>query len=50
MQVGEKERTKKREYQGQMYELRAAKLAEIEYSRKISEDNFRNKNMVRDKC
>ena len=41
-QVGEKDRTKRRDLQEKMYEERAAKLAEIEYTRKIGTDKARN--------
>jgi len=35
MQIGERDRDKRRELQEKMYEERAAKLAEIDYTRKI---------------
>jgi hypothetical protein len=46
MQVGEKERSKKRDYQNQMYELRASKLAEIDYNNKVQAQTETNKRIV----
>ena len=45
-QVGERERTMRRELQDRMYEERAAKLAEIEYNRRIEAEKQANKNML----
>lgn len=47
MQIGEKERSKKREYQETMFEQRAMKLAEMEYQRKIGDDIKRNKEILK---
>lgn len=41
-QVGEKEKTRKKDYQDYMYEQRAMKLAEVDYNRKIGDDKLRN--------
>ena len=41
-QIGERDRTKRRELQEKMYEERAAKLAEIDYVRKIETDKQTN--------
>ncbi len=46
MQVGEKERMKKREYQEAMFEQRAMKLAEIDYKRKIDSDKVVNEQIL----
>lgn len=40
-QQGEKERLKRKEYQEKMYEERAAKLAELDYRRKIDDDKMK---------
>lgn len=37
-QVGERDRTMRRDLQDKMYEERAAKLAEIEYQRRIGNE------------
>ncbi len=37
MQVGEKERGKRKEYQEAMYENRAMKLAELDYQKRIDD-------------
>lgn len=41
-QVGEKERGRRREYQDTMFEQRAMKLSELDYTRKIADENMRN--------
>lgn len=41
-QMGDKDKSKRRELQDKMYEERAAKLAEIQYKRMIDEENKRN--------
>ena len=46
MQVGERERNMRRELQEKMYEERAAKLAELEYSRRIATEKQNNKEML----
>lgn len=46
LQVGEKERMKKREYQETMFEQRAMKLAEIDYKRKIDTDKAQNEHIL----
>ena len=45
-QVGERDRTMRRDLQDKMYEERAAKLAEIEYSRRIHEEKQNNKTLL----
>ena len=45
-QVGEQDRNMRRELQDRMYEERAAKLAEINYSRKIEAEKAQNTNML----
>jgi hypothetical protein len=45
-QVGEKERGRKKEYQETMFEQRAMKLAELDYTRKIASENERNNEML----
>ena len=42
MQVGEKERLKKRTYQEEMYELRAEKLANMSYQKRIDDEKTMN--------
>lgn len=46
LQVGEKERFKKREYQETMFEEWAMKLAEIEYKKKIDQDKAINEQIL----
>ena len=41
-QVGERDRTMRRDLQDKMYEERAAKLAEIEYQRRINAEKSNN--------
>ena len=41
-QVGERDRTMRRDLQDRMYEERAAKLAEIEYQRRIRSEKDNN--------
>lgn len=41
-QVGERDRTMRRDLQDKMYEERAAKLAEIEYQRRINSEKQSN--------
>lgn len=41
-QIGEKERLKRKEYQEEMYEQRAMKLAEIAYKKKIDDEKVNN--------
>jgi hypothetical protein len=38
MQIGERDRAQRREIQEKMYEERAAKLAELDYQRRINAD------------
>ena len=45
-QVGERDRTMRRELQDRMYEERAAKLAEIEYQRRINVEQNNNNQML----
>jgi hypothetical protein len=45
-QLGEKERAKRKEYQESMFEQRAMKLAEIDYRRKIENENTKNNEML----
>ncbi len=45
-QVGERDRTMRRELQEVMYEERAAKLAELEYQRRIQTEKDNNNNML----
>ena len=45
-QVGEKERTKRKEYQETMFEQRAMKLAELDYTKKISYEQQRNDELL----
>jgi cilia- and flagella-associated protein 53 len=45
-QVGEKERGKKKSYQETMFEQRAMKLAELDYTRKISSENEKNQQLL----
>ena len=46
MQVAEKQRFNKKEFQDRMYEERAAKLAELEYRRNIDVTKDRNKALL----
>lgn len=45
-QVGERDRTMRRDLQDRMYEERAAKLAEIEYQRRIQGEQANNDNLL----
>ena len=45
-QVGERDRTMRRDLQEKMYEERAAKLAELEYQRRINDEKQNNANML----
>ena len=45
-QVGERDRTMRRELQDKMYEERAAKLAEINYQRRIHDEKTNNAAML----
>lgn len=45
-QVGERDRTMRRELQDKMYDERAAKLAEIEYQRRITQERENNAQML----
>lgn len=45
-QVGERDRTMRRDLQDRMYEERAAKLAEIEYQRRIGVEQSNNTQML----
>ena len=45
-QVGERDRTMRRDLQDRMYEERAAKLAEIEYQRRINVEQNNNNQML----
>lgn len=45
-QVGERDRTMRRDLQDRMYEERAAKLAEIEYQRRIGNEKTNNAQML----
>ena len=45
-QVGERDRTMRRDLQDRMYEERAAKLAEIEYQRRIGVEQGNNDAML----
>ena len=45
-QVGERDRTMRRELQEVMYEERAAKLAELEYQRRIQAEKDNNTQML----
>jgi hypothetical protein len=42
MQVGERDRNMRRELQEKMYEERSAKLAELEYSRRVQGEKSNN--------
>ena len=44
--MGERDRTMRRELQDRMYEERAAKLAEIEYQRRINVEQNNNNQML----
>lgn len=46
MQVGERDRTMRRDLQDKMYEERAAKLAEIQYQRRIVDEKGNNAQML----
>ena len=46
-QVGERDRTMRRDLQEIMYEERAAKLAELEYQRRIQTEKDNNNNMLK---
>lgn len=46
MQVGERDRGMRRELQEKMYEERAAKLAELEYVRRIQNEKTTNTEML----
>lgn len=45
-QVGERDRTMRRDLQDRMYEERAAKLAEIEYTRRIGTEKVNNSQLL----
>lgn len=45
-QVGERDRTMRRDLQDKMYEERAAKLAEIEYQRRINAEKQSNQTLL----
>ena len=45
-QVGERDRTMRRDLQDRMYEERAAKLAEIEYQRRIANEQQNNDQLL----
>ena len=45
-QVGERDRTMRRDLQDRMYEERAAKLSEIEYQRRIGVEQNNNNQML----
>ena len=45
-QVGERDRTMRRDLQDKMYEERAAKLAEIEYQRRINNEKQANQTLL----
>ena len=45
-QVGERDRTMRRDLQDKMYEERAAKLAEIEYQRRINNEKQNNQTLL----
>ena len=45
-QVGEKERGRRKEYQETMFEQRAMKLAELDYTRKIDSEHERNTELL----
>ena len=45
-QVGERDRTMRRDLQDRMYEERAAKLSEIEYQRRIGVEQNNNSQML----
>ena len=44
--MGERDRTMRRDLQDRMYEERAAKLAEIEYQRRINVEQNNNNQML----
>lgn len=46
MQINERDRNKRRELQDKMYEERAAKLAEVQYVRKIGTQKDENNNLL----
>lgn len=45
-QIGVKERDRKREYQDTMFEQRAMKIAELNYMRKVNDENAKNQQML----
>jgi|Transcript_20690 hypothetical protein len=45
-QVGERDRTMRRDLQDRMYEERAAKLAEIEYQKRIGSEQQNNEQLL----
>ena len=45
-QVGERDRTMRRDLQDKMYEERAAKLAEIDYQRRINNEKQANQTLL----
>ena len=45
-QVGERDRTMRRDLQDRMYEERAAKLAEMEYQRRIQAEQTNNDQLL----
>ena len=45
-QVGERDRTMRRDLQEKMYEERSAKLAEIDYMRRINDEKANNSQML----
>ncbi len=45
-QVGERDRTMRRDLQEKMYEERSAKLAEIDYMRRINDEKSNNAQML----
>ena len=47
-QIGERDRAQRRELQEKMYEERAAKLAELQYTRKIQDQKTTNTNLLAD--
>lgn len=47
-QIGERDRAQRRELQEKMYEERSAKLAELQYTRKIQDQKNTNTNVLTD--
>lgn len=47
-QIGERDRAQRRELQEKMYEERAAKLAELQFTRKIQDQKTTNSNVLND--